>query len=259
MTQAGSARRAPHNNPLTGAGYLFKGLRLVLLPGMRRYVVVPALINIVLFGAVLYFGSGWIHDLARELLPEWLAWLAVVLVPLFLVLSAVAVFFTFTLVANLLASPFNGMLAEAVESRLTGRPAPPASMGRLMKDVGIAIASELRKLGYILVRIVPLLLLFLVPLAGPLLWALFSAWMLAIAFMDYPMGNHGLGFAEQRRILAGQRWLGLGFGLAVMAAMAVPVVNFFVMPCAVAGATALWVDALAPQRAAGERLPDAGA
>lgn len=251
----------PGNNPLTGAAYLLKGARLVMLPGLRRFVVVPVLINTVLFAAVLYFAAGWIHEFASELLPAWLEWLAVVLVPVFLVLSAIAVFFTFTMVANLIASPFNGMLAEAVESRLTGRPAAPTSVGRIMQDVGIAIASELRKLAYIMLRIIPLLLLFLVPLAGPVVWALFSAWMLAIAFIDYPMGNHGIGFGEQRRILAGRRWLGLGFGLAVMGAMAIPVLNFFVMPCAVAGATALWVDAFAPHAVAdaNARQSDAGA
>ncbi len=234
------------NNPIAGAAYLIRGLELVLKPRLRRYVVVPVLINAVLFTAVIWFGAGWIFDFSRDLLPDWLDWLAFVLVPLFLIVSAVAVFFTFALVANLLASPFNGMLAEAVESRLTGREPDPATLGRIMKDVGVAIGSELRKLGYILVRIVPLLILFIVPVVGPLVWAVFSAWMLAISYVDYPMGNHGYAFPEQRRLLAERRWLTLGFGLAVMAAMAVPVVNFIVMPCAVAGATAMWVEAIAP-------------
>jgi CysZ protein len=236
----------PRNNPFTGAAYLIRGVELVLRPRLRRFVVVPVLINAVLFTAVIWFGAGWIFDFSRELLPAWLDWLAVVLVPVFLLLSAVVVFFTFTMVANLIASPFNGMLAEAVEVRLTGREAAATSLGRIMKDVGVALGSELRKLGYILVRIVPLLLLFLVPVVGPMVWAVFSAWMLAISFVDYPMGNHGFAFPEQRRLLREHRWLALGFGLAVMAAMAVPVLNFFVMPCAVAGATAMWVEAIAP-------------
>jgi CysZ protein len=238
------------NNPLTGAAYLIRGLELVLRPRLRRYVVVPALINAVLFTAVIYFGAGWIWDFSRDLLPDWLDWLAFVLVPVFVLLSAVAVFFTFTLVANLIASPFNGMLAEAVEARLTGHEPDAASLGKIMHDAGAAIGSELRKLGYILVRIIPLLVLFLVPVVGPAIWAVFSAWMLTISFVDYPMGNHGHTFPEQRRLLGEQRWLALGFGLAVMGAMAVPIVNFIVMPCAVAGATAMWVEALAPALAA---------
>jgi len=235
----------PSNNPFAGAAYLLRGVEQVLRPGMRRYVIVPALINAVLFALVIWLGAGWIWDFSRELLPDWLDWLAFVLVPLFLLLSAVAVFFAFTMVANLIASPFNGMLAEAVEKRLTGREFGAASLGKIMQDVGVAIASELRKLGYILVRLVPLLVLFFVPVVGPLVWALFSAWMLAISFADYPMGNHGIAFPDQRRILGERRWLVLGFGVAVMAAMTVPVVNFFVMPCAVAGATVMWAEVFA--------------
>jgi len=236
----------PSNNPLTGAMYLLRGLHLVTRPRLRRFVIAPALINAVLFAAVIWFASGWTFDFARELLPGWLDWLSFVLVPIFLLISAIVVFFTFTLVANLLASPFNGILAEAVESRLTGHEPRPSSISSILREAGVAIRSELRKLGYILIRIVPLLLLFFVPVIGPMLWAVFSAWMLAFTYIDYPMGNHGYAFPRQREILLERRWMALGFGLAVMAAMAIPVVNFFVMPCAVAGATAMWVDAIAP-------------
>ena len=157
-------------------------------------------------------------------------------------------------VANLLAAPFNGLLAEAVETRLTGRELPPSDFQKIVKDVGLAIASELRKLAYILPRIIPLTVLLLVPAIGQVLWAAFSAWMLAISFADYPMANHGLSFPDQRRLLGERRWLAIGFGLAVMFAMTIPIVNFFVMPCAVAGATALWVDEFADSESLHARI-----
>jgi CysZ protein len=87
-----------------------------------------------------------------------------------------------------------------------------------------------------------------VNIAAPVVWMLFGAWMLAISYVDYPMGNHGLGFPEQRRRLRERRYLALGFGGAVMCALAVPVVNFLVIPAAVAGATALWVERLGAPR-----------
>jgi CysZ protein len=232
--------------------YLFRGVQLVMRPGLRRFVIIPVLINAILFAAVIYFAADWTYDFSRSLLPDWLDWLSFVLVPVFLLLSAIVVFFTFTLVANLIASPFNGTLAEAVESRLTGREPKSSTMSSIAREAGVAIRSELRKLGYILIRIVPLLLLFFIPVLGPMLWALFSAWMLAITYVDYPMGNHGYSFPRQRETLAQRRWLALGFGLAVMAAMAIPVVNFFVMPCAVAGATAMWLETIAPSLLAAE-------
>ncbi len=230
------------NNPFTGARYLLTGLKLILSPGLRRYVIAPIAINSLLFAAVIYFGASWVFEFSQSLLPDWLDFLAFILVPLFLVLAAVVMFFTFVMVANLISSPFNGMLAEAVEYRLTGRELPAFDMRKILRELSMILASELKKLGYILIRLIPLLLLFFIPVVGPVLWAGFSAWMLAVSYVDYPLGNHSMAFPEQRALITGRRWLSLGFGTAVMAAMAIPVVNFVVMPCAVAGATALCLD-----------------
>jgi CysZ protein len=105
----------------------------------------------------------------------------------------------------------------------------------------------LRKLGYFLPRAVALGLLFLVPLINilaPVLWLLFGAWMLALEYLDFALGNHGMTFPRQRAILAQRRFLGLGFGTAVLLVTALPIINFIAVPVAVAGATKLWVDEL---------------
>jgi len=73
---------------------------------------------------------------------------------------------------------------------------------------------------------------------------LYTAWMLTLEYSDYPMGNHGLGFREMRARLHRKRALGLGFGAATAGLIMVPMVNFILMPSAVAGATAMWVDEL---------------
>ena len=115
----------------------------------------------------------------------------------------------------------------------------------MLRDAVPAVLNELRKLLYILAWSLPLLVLFVIPVvnvAAPALWLLFGAWTLAVEYMDYPMGNHDLRFVEQRRRLRERRLLSLGFGGAVTVTTMIPVVNFFVMPAAVAGATALWVD-----------------
>ena len=44
------------------------------------------------------------------------------------------------------------------------------------------------------------------------------------------------------RRLAQRRGISLGFGGGVMIMTSIPVVNFFAMPVAVAGATLLWVE-----------------
>ena len=218
-------------------------------PGIRAYVVAPLLINIVLFTALIYFGASWLVDFATDMLPGWLDFLAWILVPSFVVAALMAGFYTFNLLANLIAAPFNGLLAAAVERHLTGRP-PPAAPGdwrTFFAELGTTLVSEVRKLAYVAVRSLPPLVLFLIPginVVASIVWMALSAWMLAVTYVDYPMANHGIGFDELRARLRDRRLLALGFGGAAMVALAVPVLNFLVISCAVAGATAMWVEQL---------------
>lgn len=233
-----------------GAGYLLRGLSLLGRPGIKRFVAIPLAVNVLVFALLLglavdQFGAltGWM----MAQLPDWLAWLAWLLWILFGLAAAVLVFFSFSIIANILAAPFNGILAEAVERHLTGRTADDTSTGMLaaLKDAPGAVWGEFRKLGYFARWAVLILLLFLVPgvnLLAPFAWLLFSAWMLALEYGDYPMGNHGLRPPAQRSRLARQRGYALGFGGAVLVATTIPLVNFLVMPAAVAGATAMWVE-----------------
>ena len=231
-----------------GAGYLLEGLRIIRQPGLRRYVVVPLLINILLFGGLLYFAFGWVQNLIDYLLgylPDFLDWLSYLLWPLFAIVSSLVVFYGFSVAANLIGAPFNDLLSAAVERHLTGQKQDDESdWKKLLKELIPNLVSELRKLLYFILWAIPFGILFLIPginLAAPFLWALFSAWMLALEYISYPMVNHGLLFPEQRRRLRGRRWLSVSFGGATLLGTLIPVVNFLVMPTAVAGATAMWV------------------
>ncbi len=230
-------------NFLTGAGYLLQGLKILGRPGLRRYFVIPLLINVVVFTLLGWLGISQFSVFLDWLLPEsgWLHLLRWLLWPLFALAMLLLTFYSFTAVANLIAAPFNALLAEKVELYLTGRrPSQPA--GSLLASLAPAIRSELRKLGYFLLRALPLLLLFVIPgvnlLASPL-WLLFNAWYLSLEYIDYPMGNEGFGFPEQHAWMRERRGLAFGFGGAATLLMMVPVLNFAAMPVAVAGATAL--------------------
>lgn len=91
-------------------------------------------------------------------------------------------------------------------------------------------------------------MLYLVPVANlvaPILWLVFGAWMMALEYADCPLGNHGVVFSRGRRLIARRHATALGFGATVMVLTAIPRLNLVVMPVAVAGATALYVDQLA--------------
>lgn len=229
-----------------GAGYLLKGFSLLGKRGLRRFVLAPLLINVLLFGSLLWWAYGWVGAVSGYLvgwLPAWLGWLQYIVLPVFLLTGLVIVFFSFSIVANLLAAPFNGLLAEAIECHLTGQTLD-SGWRQVLSDILPSLFSELRKLLYFALRALPLLVLMLVPgvnVAASLLWVLFGAWMMTVQYLDYPMANHRLFFKEQRARLRQRPLLAWSFGGAVMLCTMIPLVNFFVMPAAVAGATLIWV------------------
>ncbi|WP_018231587.1 sulfate transporter CysZ [Thioalkalivibrio thiocyanodenitrificans] len=227
---------------LTGFSYPFRGLGLIRRRGIRPLVVVPFLLNTVIFAGAIVLAAIYLNTTLEALLPAWLEWL---IWPLFVLAVLAVFFFGFTLLANLAGAPFNGLLAARLETQLSG--VAPESGLSWAREAGTAIVNELRKLIYISLRALPLLLLFLIPgvqLLAPLVWLAFGAWMLALEYADAPMGNHGLGFRDARRLLAQRPALALGFGSAMLILTLVPVLNFVAMPAGVAGATAMWVERL---------------
>lgn len=229
----------------------FQGVRLIFSPGLRRFVAIPLLLNIVIFAALAYVAGVYFEDFMDRWLPSqsWLEFLRWILWLLFAVAYALALFYGFTMIANLIAAPFNGILAARIEEKLTGvRPAEADES--LLKAIGPAIAGELGKILYFASRAIPLLLLFFVPGLNILVsigWVLFGLWFLAIEYADYPMGNHAVRPKTQRQHLRRKRVKSLAFGAGVTVMMLIPVLQFAAMPAAVAGATRLWVDDLKEQ------------
>lgn len=239
------------NNPAAGFGHALTGLRLLFRPGLRRFVAIPLVVNVVVFSLLIWGGARLFEDFMRHMLPQdsWLSHLSWLLWPVFAVAAVLLLFYGFTVVANLIAAPFNGLLAEKVEVVLGGKtPVDAGGWSQVLRDFLPSIVSELRKLLYFVLRAIPLLVLFLVPginLVAPFLWLAFSAWFLALEYGDYPMGNHGILFREQHARMRRIRLNALGFGAGITLLMAVPGLNFLAMPAGVAGATALWVRELA--------------
>lgn len=243
-------------NPISdlalGPHYLLRGFSLIREPSLRAFVIAPVLVNIlVIVGLLWLFGNRmevWL-DAWLAGLPGWLAWLETVLWWLALLLALLLFCYVFTLLANLIAGPFNGVLSSRVERLLTGR--DPESGMSLAGEAGDAVLGELRRWSYYLTRaallgLISLILLFIPLINGviPLLWFAFGAFMLAFEYLDNPMGNRGMAFADKLTRLRGRRWLHLGFGGATTLVTMVPLANLIVMPAAVAGATALWVEQL---------------
>lgn len=264
MTDAAPVQRSAASGVVVGARHLLHGFRLLRQPGVRTFVIIPLCINMAVFAGLLWLvGHRFdaLVDWFTPQLPEWLAWLAWLAWVLFAVLAALLVFYTFTLLANLISSPFNGFLAERVARHLGVEPPLLENPPSIWREMWTDIRQEFRKIGYFLSRAAGLALLSLVlvfiPLVNaliPLLWFVFGAWMLALEYSDFHLANQGYRFEDEHRLLRSNLGTSLGFGALSALATLVPFVNFLVMPAAVAGATALWCERL-PASDKGPSIP----
>lgn len=237
---------------MNGIECFFEGFRLVRQPGIRRYVLIPLAINIMVLSAVMFYGVGQYDALMAAItgwLPDWLAFFASIIGFLAaLIIFAVGIYL-FTIIANIIASPFNAILAEKIEERLV--PGLVLESPGVLLIVGRAVAREFSKLLYLLPRLLGLLLLSVIPVANavaPFAWILFGAWMMAVQYADYGADNNQLSFPKLRQRLGQAKLQSLSFGLIVYFILAIPVLNLFLIPVAVAGGTVLWVKQLSAGR-----------
>ncbi len=234
-----------------GADYLVRGARLLAHPSLRLFVIVPLVVNIVIFGTLISLGLSYLSDMMDSLLglvPAWLDFIQWILWPLIGLTLSLVTGYLFTALALIIASPFNALLAEKAEELVTGKAVNSLEgLGSALLAVPRGIVRELLKLLYYVPMAAFVLLLSIIPVVNtvaPILWFLLGAWMMSIQFVDYPMDNHQLSFADVKEAVRSRRLSSMGFGGLVAICTGVPVLNFFVVPAAVVGATLLWCEEL---------------
>lgn len=234
------------------------GAKLLTEPGLRRFILIPLLINLVLFIlmtlALISWFSAQLNE-ATSLLPSGLSWLASwglidwlvgTFWGLFAFVLWIAYGYTFGIVANIIAAPFNGLLAEKIEQRLSGQaPADESLFSMCLRTV----VRELQKLGYFIIRgglvLLLLIILWFIPglnLLTPVLGWIWGAWCMGLQYLDYPADNNQLSFKQLRQHAWQHKAQSAGLGGWIMLGNMIPVINILVMPIAVAGATVQWLE-----------------
>lgn len=226
--------------------YLFQGLGLLTTKGLRRFVLIPLTINLLLFSLaffyLLQYVEGWV-DMIMTFVPDFLAFLSYVIWPLLILTTVLGLAFSFTMVANFIAAPFNALLSEKLEQHLTGTILPDQGISSFIKDIPRMLQREWTKFAYCVPRaILFLVLFFILPVLGQVLWFLFTSWMMAIQYCDYPFDNHKVPFSKMRQSLRAEWSSSFSFGISVSLASMVPFLNLLVMPAAVCGSTVLWLE-----------------
>ncbi|MBI1194941.1 MAG: sulfate transporter CysZ [Gammaproteobacteria bacterium] len=237
-------------NPITdfgkGAAYALHGFSLMRRPGARAFVAAPLVINALLFAVLMILGVTYLpntmdHFMAS--LPDYLQWLQWLLWPLLFILMVVVGGLCCLLLASLIAAPFAAPLAAAVARERGCAPhGGNLSIRETVTESLGAVGTELRKFGYFMKLAIPLFILSLIPfvqIAAPPLWFLFSGWLLAQEFADYPLGLFGADLTEQRRRIRSRRTLFFGFGVVTLLVTMIPFINMLAYPAAISGMTAL--------------------
>jgi len=218
------------------------GFGLLFRPGVKRFVIIPFIINIGLFSLATKLLSDQLDSWLEQLLPGWLDWLEWLIWPLFAIAMFLIVFYTFTILANLIAAPFNSLLSARIEAMLTGQKPKDINSDGFIKLTIRTIKSELQKILYAIKWFIPLTIITVIPainIIAPFLWIIFAVWFFALEYNDYPLANRGQFFEDIKSYNRQHRMRSLGLGTGVFVLTSIPLVNFFAMPVAVAGATKL--------------------
>jgi len=215
------------------AGFVF----LLRRPSLWSLALLPAVMAVVFVcgGAIggIYAGPHLEGAVALRLawLPEWLSVLAV----LGLWIAALVTGAALGLAAALLAAaPILERLSGAVEAIVR-----PSSASAPATSLGWQLAQSFRTATYFLLATPGILLLGLIPLAGPLLGAAWGAYALALQETEPALARRGLDFAARRAWHRRWRAESVGFGLAGLLLLGIPCVNFLLAPALVVGGTLL--------------------
>jgi CysZ protein len=261
---------------IAGLIYPFRALVFLLqTPKLWSYVVVPVLVNLVI-GVALYVGlllPGWqfidqwssgLPNLVTQwvtTLPNWLNrvlfWLpsgAAFIDDVLRWLLAIVLFITIGLLlvqfGAIFGAPWYGGLSEQIEKKRMGTlPTAEFSLRRALKDIGRAIAFQLKKLGLMVGGAIVFLLLGFLPVGGAIAsvgWIILSSVLVCMDFLDPPLERRRLNFRRKLGIL-GRAFPASGtFGWVCLVLVSVPLLNLLAVPLCIIAGTLFCCDRVIP-------------
>ncbi|MES9505176.1 EI24 domain-containing protein [Streptomyces sp. NPDC000609] len=240
-----------------GFGYLVQGQRWVGRHGRWFGIgLLPGLITLVLYAAALVglgYGADDLVDWATPFADDWSSpWLGLLRTTLTVLVFGFGLFLaviTFTAVTLLVGQPFYESLSEEVD-RTEGGEVPESGLP-LWRELWISARDSVRVLVRVGLYSLLLFALGFVPVLGqtvvPVLGFCVTGYFLAEELTAVALQRRGMVLKDRLALLRGRRLLTLGFGVPLGLAFLVPFVAVFLMPGAVAGATLLARDLVAPE------------
>ena len=214
-------------------------------PGLLKWVVIPLVLNLALFGALVTGGIFCIDPLLEFLDAEWpgfLEWLreAVwwILAALIGVLAILVSLVLTLLLSTVINAPFFELLSEAVESIYLGRRFDEKwTWEYIQRTILVPLWESLKLMAFELsITLVLVIISFISAGLGSVLFAVAGPYFASLTIFDYVMSRKAYHLNEKRNFMRDHRALTMGFGTPVYI---VP----FLTPVAVVGATLFFLEA----------------
>lgn len=213
-----------------------RALRLLLSsPKLLSLFVLPMAITVICISIAIYGILTGLWGVIQGWLSAWLSstWAGYGAGALSLIAAVIISYFALSslqFLIQLIASPFNDLLAEQTELAL-GIQSESESLTRLIQ----VFLIDLRKTLLVLVVTVGLFIWSALPVLG-LLSIIGMAWLQAFTFLSYPQTRRRLGLQTSLIWMLANPLRSLGFGFACMILFYTPIINLFALPiCVMAG------------------------
>ena len=250
----------------SGVSYPFRAIKILWSHrNLWQYLVIPILINI-LVGIITYVlllrpSLHWFNNVTSSLLiaienylqnlPNWLSFLVYIIgflasfakVLLFLLIF-ILIGFIITQFGGILGAPWYGKLSEKIEILKTN--SLEIIDLNIFHDIGRAILFELKKLLLIVLISIPLFLSNLIPTLGNLFSLLGSITLtvtiICLDFFDSVLERKRLKFRKKLQFVIQGFPSTLGFGIACLALISIPLLNLIAIPICISAGTLFVCD-----------------
>ncbi|MBN1902146.1 EI24 domain-containing protein [Candidatus Sumerlaeota bacterium] len=195
-------------------------------------------INIILFLAFLVWGYSGFAGFLKSHLGEGdnIAWywkgLAIIARIFFWLIALILVYFTFTPLALIIASPFNDYLGEMVEKSCQCEVADQRPLFRkIIGEALFAMKNEIKRLMLFLLVFLVLFPLNIIPITGSVIYLvlnfIWACYGLAFEFTGYATDRRHIRLGEKINLLNRNLAFFMGFGLITALFMMIPFLNVF--------------------------------
>lgn len=228
--------------------YLNYGFKHLFTRGIKLYVLIPLMINMVLFVFLWWLALHEVSHLitwVNHALPTWLTWLSY----LFYLIAIIGMFFItiyfYTTLAVIISSPFYSLISQTIQSKNNLQITSDNSLKTWLLLAPRTIIREIRKILMFMPWALLILVCSFIPIINlftAVMWFVLVVFYNIVLFTDYPFDNNEHSLKTLKAFIRKQRGLLLSFGFLTTIGLMIPIVNIIIIPVAIIGATKIYVD-----------------